>query len=87
MSGLPYIHERLQPFKLDDTDKSCVCPDYCGVSPDVVEDAGLTESELKKLPREVYLGSDDTMTPDCKIKEVYHIFSKSALGAMIGGGK
>lgn len=85
MKGLPYIYERLRPFKLDEDDKSCVCADYCGVSPDVVDDAGLSERDLKALPRETYLGLDFTSKPNGQVSSVSHVFSKSALGAHIAG--
>lgn len=82
---LRYIYDRLRPFKLDDDDRSCVCPDLCGTTLDVVDDAGVSQKELDALPRDVYSGIDETLTPNSTVKEGYHIFSKSALGAYING--
>lgn len=84
MNPLSYIYDRLKPFKLDTADKAGICPDICGVTRDVVDDAGITEKELERLPKEAYLGFDVTLTPECTVREGYHIFSKSALGAYVG---
>lgn len=84
MKGLRHVYEHLQPYKLNTEDKAPVCPDYCVVSADCIDTAGLKEAELRKLPIEVYLGEVKIETPSSFIGQPYYLFSKSALGAMLG---
>lgn len=79
---LQYIYDRLQPFKLDSTDRHGICGDYGCVTSDVITDAGLDIEDLEKLPRGVFLGKEYTLDKNKGLQE-YYVFSKHSLAGIL----